>query len=402
MGFFASSTWAPKDGKAVSLLPKCGACGLFKTCKSPKMAVTGEGKQSILFVGEAPGEEEDKHNEQFVGRAGQQLRAMLEDIDINIDECWKTNSAICRPPHNELDNNVVDYCRPNLLNTIAKLRPKVIVLLGLTAVNSLISTEWGGEIGPMNKWAGWTIPSAKYNAWICPTFHPSYILRTNNDPVLVRMTRDHLRQAAALETIKPPSCNLKALEKQVEIITDLRLAKLRLRELAAKTGIVAWDYETTGLKPERTEHRIVSVSFCLNGEDTFACMVDESLHKSLSRVLQNEKLLKVASNMKFEERWTRRKLGHKVAGWHWDTMLAAHVLDNRSGITSVKFQTYTHLGIGDYSSHIHPYLVADDSNGFNRIHEAPVEDLLKYNGLDALVEYKVMEKQKGLLRWQIR
>ena len=120
----------------------------------------------------------------------------------------------------------------------------------------------------------------------------------------------------------------------------------------------------------------------------------ESLKEALSKVLRNPKLKKVASNLKFEERWTRAKLGYSVAGWAWDTMLAAHCLDNRSGITSIKFQAFVLLGIADYASHIEPYLKTKYSNELNRIEELDEDELLLYNGLDSLLEYKVMEKQR--------
>ena len=119
----------------------------------------------------------------------------------------------------------------------------------------------------------------------------------------------------------------------------------------------------------------------------------------LSKVLRNPQLEKIASNMKYEERWTRAKLGHGVTNWGWDTMLAAHMLDNRGGISSVKFQAFVHLGIGNYSSHIENYLKTDSANDLNRIHELDMKDLLMYNGLDSLLEFMVMKKQKEVLQW---
>jgi hypothetical protein len=136
----------------------------------------------------------------------------------------------------------------------------------------------------------------------------------------------------------------------------------------------------------------------VNGEQTFAGRVDESCFPALSRVLLNPKLRKIASNLKFEERWTRRKLGHGVRGWDFDTMLGSHILNNRGGVCSLKFQAYVTFGIGDYSGSMKPFLESDTANGRNRIHEAPLLDLLMYNGLDALIECKLAERQKALLR----
>lgn len=361
------------------------------------MPVIGKGKRSILFVAEAPGQQEDQSGVQFVGEAGRCLRNILKEIDVDIDDCWKTNAAICRPPGNEITDLHIESCRPNLLNTIRELKPKVIFLLGESAVKSLISTEWGDDLGAIGRWVGWNIPSQTYKAWLCPTYHPSYVLRSGSDPTLSKIVKEHFVRGIARETAPLPDYSLAELSKRVEIITALNLAQQKLRDLADQRGLLAWDYETTGLKPERPEQQIVSVSFCLNGRETWACPVDSSLFPTLSKVLKNPNLRKIASNMKFEERWTRTKLGHGVAGWDHDTMLTSHVLDNRGSISSIKFQTYVNFGVGDYSSSIKPFLQADTANGLNRIREVPIRDVLLYNGLDSLFEYMVSQLQKGPL-----
>ena len=78
-------------------------------------------------------------------------------------------------------------------------------------------------------------------------------------------------------------------------------------------------------------------------------------------------------------------------------MLAAHVLDNREKVCSIKFQGFVFTGLGDYNSHLDYLLksVDDSANGFNRIREIPERDLLLYNGIDSLVEYRVAYIQKG-------
>jgi len=375
---------------------QCGKCGLYKTCISPKMASTGLGNKKVLFVAEAPGKEEDRQGEQLIGESGQFLRKVLRKIHIELDDCWKTNAIICRPPKNKIEPFMISCCRPSLMKTIDILKPHIIIALGAFALESLLMGEWKKNIGPLSRWTGWNIPSPKYNAWICPTFHPSYILRMNEDKLLTSIFQHHLTVAFGLEKEPLPKVSLKDLESQIEIITSPREARLRMRDLAKKKGLLAFDYETTGLKPDKKEQRIVSSSFCLNGEDTFACMIDETTHKALRAVLTSERLGKVASNLKFEERWSRAKLNCGAKNWHWDTMLAAHLLDNRAQISSIKFQAYVHFGIPDYDSHISSYLQAKSSNQINSIQNLNPKDLLLYNGLDSILEYLVMEKQKKL------
>jgi len=394
-GFFQQSSWRRDDiEKAPSRLPHCGRCGLASQCLSPRMAPTGGGKKKVLVVAEAPGTEEDRQGTQFIGQTGQVLRKLLHEIGEELEDSTKTNAIICRPPGNKIEDRYIEACRPNLLRTIEEVQPNVVILLGTSAAHSLIGTEWHRNIGNLGRWVGWRIPSALHQAWICPTYHPSYLDRTGMDAPLVRLTKAHLRSAFALHAKKPQVSRLEDLEQQVDRVTKPRLVRLRLRDLAKEKGILAFDYEATGLKPDNPKHRIVSCSFCLDGKNTWAGLIDEQCHRNLSRVLRARGLRKIASNLKFEERWTIAKLGHPVVGWHWDTMLAAHVLDNRPGITSLKFQAYVQLGIGDYESKVSGFLKSKTANGFNRIHEIDTESLLLYNGLDSLLEYMLADIQQ--------
>jgi hypothetical protein len=106
--------------------------------------------------------------------------------------------------------------------------------------------------------------------------------------------------------------------------------------------------------------------------------------------------------MKFEEVWSTIRMKQSVDGWYWDSMQAAHILDNRPGITGLKFQTYVNFGIIDYSSSIEPYLSGDGSNGFNRTQEILEDiqkrnDLLLYCGLDSIYEFRLAMKQMDLI-----
>ncbi len=397
-GFFNPHLYEKGSKGTPKNIPQCGKCGLSQKCLSPRMEVGGKGKRRILFVGEAPGETEDHRGIPFIGVSGMYLRKVVENLGVDMDDCWITNSIICRPQGNKIEQSMIACCRPNLLKTIRQLKPNVIILLGGSAVESLIRGLWKQDMGGISRWVGWTIPLAEYGAWVCPTYHPAYLLRQDKDVILALTFKNHLKKALSLEKITPKPLDLQKLESQIEIIQSHRKAEKRIWDLSKKSGILAFDFETSGLKPDRKKQRIVSISFCLDGKDTFACMVNPSLYDAIRAVLLSKRLKKVASNIKFEERWTLAKLGCGVACWNWDTMLAAHIIDNRSHISSVKFQAFVLLGLSDYDSHIKPYLETKVSNGINRIEELEEEVLLMYNGLDSLIEYKVMIKQKEIVR----
>ena len=120
--------------------------------------------------------------------------------------------------------------------------------------------------------------------------------------------------------------------------------------------------------------------------------------------LANPLAYKIAHNLKFENLWSSIKLKQPVNGWIWDSMLFAHIEDNRQGITGLKFQVYVNFGIIDYDSEIAPYLdsKSKDGNAFNRIKELiktreGKEKLLTYCGLDALYGHKLAMRQMAKL-----
>jgi len=155
---------------------------------------------------------------------------------------------------------------------------------------------------------------------------------------------------------------------------------------------IAFDYETNCLKPEYKGAEIKSCSVCWGGKTTIAYpWKGEAIDATIE--LLKAPHAKIASNLKFEHRWSKKILGIKVKNWMWDTMIASHVIDNRPGITSLKFQAFVLLGQGNYNRHIEPYLESKKGEHLNNIQEIEIEDLLLYNGLDSLLEYKVAVNQ---------
>lgn len=401
-GFFTRSEMmqvrAPK-----ALAPRCGACGLYKTCLSPKMARDGEGRKTVLVVGEAPGEQEDKQGRPLVGKSGRKLADTLAQLGHDLrEDCWLYNSVICRPPGNDLSKHpkAVEHCAPNVVRTIRELRPSVVILLGGTAVRSVIGRIWKDDPGGIGRWVGWRIPSREYNCWVCPTYHPSYLLREEN-PVLDRLFARHLKGAFNKAGTRPFSGPLADPADQVEILSP-RAAAARLNRYRA--GTIAFDYENDRLKPDAADARIVCASVCWEGQETIAFPWDGPVVEAFTDLLANPDVGKIASNLKHEHRWTRKLLGVRVRNWVWDTMLAAHALDSRGGISSIKFQAFVRRGVPDYAHHVHDFLAPSGreedragGNAPNRIHEISLDLLLKYCGVDSLLEYEVAMEQMAEL-----
>jgi len=149
-------------------------CPRCKLSKSRKNIVFGQGnpKADLMFVGEAPGAEEDEQGLAFVGRAGQLLTKIIEAMGKKREDVWICNVLKCRPPNNrnpELDE--VAACRPFLEEQIRLISPKAIVTLGTFAAQALLETD--EPIGRMRgRWR------TAHGARVMPTFHPAFLLRS--------------------------------------------------------------------------------------------------------------------------------------------------------------------------------------------------------------------------------
>lgn len=384
--------------KPLSLLPECGSCGLHLGCQSPKMKPTGKGRKEILIVSEYPGSNEDRQGVQLVGNAGRELDRMLRKCGIDMrEDCVLTNALICFAGETQIKPKHVDFCRPNLLNTIKDLQPKVVILLGGKAVDSLIGHVWREDVGKIGRWVGWQIPLQKWNCWVCPTYNPAYLLR-EEDQVLTREAERHLKEACEITT--RPWETVPDYRRQVELVYNPEEVAKKLRVMLSfhkKGDLWAFDYETTCLMPYGPDAEIVCVSVS-NGKRTLTFpWQNRGVQFDAFKEFIQGSWPKVVSNLQMEEKWTRKFVGCSVNGWlaGHDTMLGAHALDSRGGITGLKFQAFVHLGMEDYAAAVAPYLKsAGGGNSKNRIREVPIETLLTYCGLDSLLEVRVAKKQR--------
>jgi uracil-DNA glycosylase len=388
MGLFAESE---KLGRAEAVLPRCGSCKLRRGCESPRMPASGKGRRRILVVAEAPGAEEDRRGEQLIGRAGQLLRKYLRRLGVDLDrDCWKTNAVCCRPPDNRTPTDTeIEACRPMVMEDVRNLQPLVILLLGGSAVKSVVGSVWH-SVGPIGRWVGWRIPWR--GSWLCPTWHPSYLLRDEKNEALSLLFDRHLEAVLAVEKPAPPPPECKP-----DLIYEPDKAAAAVRTFIDNDAPAAFDFETDRLKPDHPDARIVTCAISDRSRTVAYPMVGEA-EKATGEFLHST-TPKVGWNIKFEERWTRRAFGRGVRNWIHDGMQAAHVLDNRPEITSLKFQAFVRLGFPPYADAVDKYLKAPSSNKANRIRHADLGDLLLYNALDAFLTLRIgvdqMEELKG-------
>lgn len=394
MGFFNGAfqhTSKPPQARVA----QCGVCRLYKTCQSPKMPIHGEGRRGLLLIGEFPSKQEDESGRPFAGESGSILRGAIHCVDPDFDlnkDLWRTNALICRPPKSrKATDKEIGYCRPNVLAAIRQLNPIGIVLLGSSAVRSVIGHLWKEAPGSINRWAGWMIPHRRWDCWITATYHPAYLARESKNVGLRLWFESHIAQAVSISSRPSASCPAYPDSKVVKLY-DRDVIETVVRKIIRNGNPVAFDYETDRLKPDVIDATIVSCAIS-DGRSTFAFPWIHGIQDVMLDFVQSN-LPKVGANIKFEDRWTRAKLGVGVRNWKWDTMQAAHVLDNRPEISSVKFQAFAQLGVDPYDQHIRPLLEGPAPNEPNRIREIHISDLLQYNGLDALYEYQLAQIQR--------
>jgi DNA polymerase len=150
------------------------ACTQCRLSQSRTQVVYGVGnpQADLMFIGEAPGRDEDLKGEPFVGRAGQLLTDIIKAMKLTRDDVYIANVIKCRPPENrDPEPDELDACRPFIQRQIELIEPKVIVTLGKFALQSLTGRSYAISAA-RGKWT-------EYNGIkVMPTYHPAYLLRT--------------------------------------------------------------------------------------------------------------------------------------------------------------------------------------------------------------------------------
>lgn len=166
---------------------KCQKCTLSQGRTN---AVPGEGslEAELMFVGEAPGRDEDLQGRPFVGRAGQLLTKIIGAMKFNREDVYITNVVKCRPPNNRNPNKEeIETCKNYLLEQIEMIKPRAIVALGRVATDFFIHSSLGmtalrGNFREFN------------DIQVMPTFHPSYIIRNEGNKSIKKMVWEDMKK----------------------------------------------------------------------------------------------------------------------------------------------------------------------------------------------------------------
>jgi DNA polymerase len=168
---------------------ECTRCKLHTQGRTQIVFGVGNPTADVMFVGEAPGADEDAQGVPFVGRAGQLLTKMIEAMGFRRDDVYIANVLKCRPPGNRNpEPDEIATCEPYLFRQLASVEPKVVIALGAFAARTLLKTD-----EPISRLRGRVFDYR--GAKLIPTFHPSFLLRS---PGYKREAWDDLKKALAI------------------------------------------------------------------------------------------------------------------------------------------------------------------------------------------------------------
>ena len=382
----------------------CSECNLDKKCKHPKIQVAGGGALKTLIITDSPDDYEDIKGRMFANSDGEWFKNQLAERKLSLlEDFWVVGSTLCHTPKSPTRSELT-HCLPNILKFIKEKKPKFVWLLGETAIESWFMSRFSDTTSA--RWRALCIPDFERNVWVISTYHHSHVMNNYDNTLITSQfsrdldfTIDCIKTKPDLKSINKPDIDNIVIMKNVDQVID------ELDHLILKSPkYLAFDYETTGLKPYRKEHKIASVSYCSDFDKAYSFPLqhphwkpDQQLviEKKWKKVLLNSSN-KVAHNIKFEDVWSRMILKTMPNNWHWCSMIAAHNIDNRKKFTGLKFQSFINWGVPNYDKEISAYLESVGKESSNRVMKAPLDKLLLYGGIDALLTYWLFTKQKSM------
>lgn len=415
----------------------CGSCKLKKTGKTEfKGKITGKGKKKILIVmsnAEVCEDDAGKHwgtSDDNSAKFINTIKSAFKKTDIDyLNDCWRVDAVQCCPRHTAKAHKQVlasvDACRPTLLSQIEQLKPTVILAFGSAAVSTLYGHRTRKYTTAIDSWHGFVIPDKTLNAWVIPCYGvqtlASFTHQKNGEvreketyKLVAREIARVLQLAEKYHTSTDIPDFYGKAKATVHVCPTVKNAVFNLKKITEGDS-VSIDYEASGIKPDYSNQFIKCAAIYSHRlKKAFSFMMDcrekehDPIRKEWKRILTDKTIDKIGQNSKFEERWTRRRLGYKIKGWTWDSMLASHTLYNaRKSVTGLKFQTTVNFGVEDYNGGVEHHFKAVSGNfhkGANRLNQidaiAP-DVLLKYNGLDTVFNYWLYLRQKKVLqKWQ--
>jgi uracil-DNA glycosylase family 4 len=384
----------------------CDKCGL---CNSPKINTPffpyykGNNYNGLVILGQQPSKDDDERSIPFSNKKAQAIRSNAFKEGFNLKNVGAFVYALkC---HSGKKSTEVQFkcCRPLLIDELNELKPKMIICCGEMAFKSLFDLK--NKIPP-TKLRGRLIPNYEFNCLVYTLMNPNDLYNYDQQYALKRDLKRALKFWSKYNTYQ----KVNELLQERKILEGITIKEVKTtKELTdcldkvKKMKRVAFDYETTNVKPFDNNFEITHIQF---GTASYAWVLHESLwsensnnvsqawkwNKSIlwdfmERFLPNPSIEKIIQNVKFERNCSRWVFDTEIVNTQ-DPMIASHVIDERRGTTSLDFQNLTRFGIPPYSDTVKSFLMKKDKDEKqNRIREAPYDDMILYAGLDVITTY---------------
>jgi uracil-DNA glycosylase family 4 len=382
----------------------CTDCGLNKSNNLP--SIFGKGGKRIMFVFDTPTKEEARIGRPFADSVGRDLKEYIQNntpIKNVMRDCYITYAIKC---HSKKVLGVqCESCRVNLHKIIKEYNPAVIVAFGYWAVIGLVgdilNSNSRGKV--INDWTGYVIPDRRFRKWIIPVFD-LYYFEGRADNVKLGLLKEYLTKAVEYINIPVKPFDYKKNVHLLETAADkLHLINtlLDMKRQAVKEGRrgikLALDYETTGLKPHRKGHSIISIAIS-TGKETWAFDYDESdnaFNIGFKSLLISPNVFWIVHNLQFEWLWTYSFFGVYPLNIEHDTILGLHVYNSQK-LKGLKPNVYRLFGVAGYDDDVEGFISCTaleskryGANGINNMRKVPVDKRLLYNALDSYFTFKI-------------
>lgn len=334
--------------------------------------------------------EEDRVGRQFYEKAeaGKYLRLNMRNNGLN-PNLWRMGNALsCRKPENASPTDAeITLCRPRLIKDIQETKPRVIMLFGGPAVQSVI-----GDKG-IGRYRGRIIPYHDLGAWVCPLVHPAGVKRDLD--FYESVFQADLAKVAKLVKAKTSLPKIKPYKiDRVTNLNDILNVCQRL-EQCEKFAI---DFETVNIRPYHGNSKLVSAAVTADGITAASFPIEKSgeliprqqkrILEALKKPLANPRIRKIVHNLGMECEWSEVYLGVKIAGLVDDTQRMSYALDVRHKCHSLAFITLVNFGIR-WKDATARYIRNMDA--------CPIELLLDRGGLDVIWTFRNWWHYKRLL-----
>lgn len=346
--------------------PFCEGCSLID-----RPLVLGKGiKGGLAIVGEAPGATEVQKGEPFVGMSGILLRKLFQEVGIDIEQAWITNSCLCQPPKNATPmSSAIDACNERLMGELQGCNR--VLTLGATALTAVYGPTSIASVRGARLWID------QLDAYCIPTYHPAAVLRSPDYfPDLIsdiQLLKDCPTEYEEPEP--PPAYTI------IETLEDLEYMYEQI--IAHEPTHIALDLETTGLDEVEDEILVMGI---YDGSEIFV-IVGELLYGDqmalalLRGLMEEDNYVWVAQNgPQFDRKFIQYQL---LINWNvdFDCMLAHYILDERQGSHGLKTLARKYFQAPEYDAAL--------KGGKGRLDELPRNQLYQYLAYDVYYTHKL-------------